>query len=140
MACSSSHSLLLTEEGEVLGAGLNESGQVGLGLVRRIVVEEFQMISLPTSGCVEKIWCNDGVSGAAIKAGDGSLEIWIWGRFEAQNQMDECAPRMISIPSEILNKGGIKDIKSSLNALAILTGNGEVYQYQSSLSKFLPIQ
>ena len=109
IACSSSHTLLLTEAGGLLGAGLNESGQVGLGLGRsRVVVEDFQRVLLPAHGTVEKIWCTDGVSGAAVKASDGSLEIWIWGRFGTDDQMSDCSPRQIPIPPEILNKGGVK--------------------------------
>ena len=44
--------------------------------------------------------------------------------------MAECGPRIVPIPPEILNKGGIKDIKASLNSLGLLTITGHVYQYQ----------
>jgi len=75
LALGGAHTSALTSEQEVFSCGLNEKGQLGLGVMTKII-PVFQKIRNFTSFSIIFLDCSDETSCALTSSGD----LFVWGR------------------------------------------------------------
>ena len=122
LACSSTHSVIQTQDGSLYASGLNNHGQLGV-TEDGIVIEHFSQVNILDR--IDKFSCCDT---ATAFLNIDYQKLYIYGQFESQTQATDRSQQLsikqISLGAELEQ---IVDIKCGKHSMLLLSKTGQVY-------------
>jgi Regulator of chromosome condensation (RCC1) repeat/von Willebrand factor type D domain len=122
---SNYHYLALKSDGTVWAWGVNDSGQLGLGLTSGVISAPQQ---IPNLSNVVKVFAGQDKS-YALKS-DGTL--WVWG---ANDGRIDAAPSVLTSPTQIPNLGQVKDFRASVYGIYVVKQDNSILGWGDNYSQ-----